>query len=96
MYAQSTPPSLDKMNSSTDNLVMLYAGGLHYNRWKVLSKIANALKCINESNPIKCQLKIYSSQNISDKIINQIIIKNLTSRNTQTTSITILKITNSC
>ena len=59
--------SLDKMNSSTDNLVMLYAGGLHYNRWKVLSKIANALKCINESNPIKCQLKIYSSQNINYK-----------------------------
>ena len=67
--------SLDKMNSSTDNLVMLYAGGLHYNRWKVLSKIANALKCINESNPIKCQLKIYSSQNISDKIINQITVE---------------------
>ena len=59
----------------TDCLTMVYAGGVHYNRWKVLAQIANALKALNESNDRKCYLKIYSSQNISDEIVDAINIE---------------------
>ena len=57
-------------------LSMVYAGGLHYNRWKTLSQIANVLKKINQCGKIKCYLKIYSSQNISKDIIEQISVEN--------------------
>lgn len=56
----------------TRELIMVYAGGLHYNRWKVLAQVANCLKEINASSEIKCFLKIYSSQDISADIINSI------------------------
>lgn len=60
-------------NSAHPNkLIMIYAGGLHYNRWKVLSQIAQCLKELNASNDVKCFLKIYSSQDISADIINSI------------------------
>lgn len=59
----------------SDALTMVYAGGLHYNRWKVLSKIAMSLKEINLSGKAKCLLKIYSAQNISRKITDSITIE---------------------
>lgn len=62
-------------NGKPDYLVMVYAGGLHYNRWKVLSQIANELKRLNQTSRVKCILKIYSSQNISKNIINQIAVE---------------------
>ena len=55
-------------------IIMIYAGGLHYNRWQVLSQIANAIKDFNASNEIKYQLKIYSSQNVSGDIIKEICL----------------------
>ncbi len=63
-----------KRNDKPHDLIMVYAGGLHYNRWKVLSKIAGMLKAINQSSYIKCYLKIYSAQNISSDIIDQIVV----------------------
>ena len=53
-------------------LTMVYAGGLHYNRWKVLKQIAKSLKEINDSEKRKCFLKVYSSQNLSNKIVEAI------------------------
>lgn len=61
-------------NDSSDCLTMVYAGGLHYNRWKVLSEIAKELADINSANQIKCFLKIYSAQNISDDIVEKLNI----------------------
>lgn len=61
--------------SLPNQLTMVYAGGLHYNRWKVLSQIANGLKELNRSNKCKCYLKIYSSQNISNEIVKKIDIE---------------------
>ena len=62
-------------NIQSDCLTMVYAGGLHYNRWKVLSQVAITLKQINRQGKCKCRLKIYSSQNISDDIIEKINIE---------------------
>ena len=62
-------------NTQPNCLTMVYAGGLHYNRWKVLSQIAIALKEINQIEKYKCCLKVYSSQNVSDEIIEKINIE---------------------
>jgi len=64
------------LEKTSDSLVMVYAGGLHYNRWKVLAKIAKELNKINNSSKVKCYLRIYSSQNISPGIINQLSVEN--------------------
>lgn len=61
--------------NSSDILNITYAGGLHYNRWKVLALIADTLNRINSSSEKKCFLNIYSSQKISDKIIDRINIE---------------------
>lgn len=61
-------------NTQSNCLTMVYAGGLHYNRWKVLEQIAVVLQNINLTEKCKCCLKIYSSQNISDEIIKRITI----------------------
>lgn len=63
----------DKKNIS-DDVVMIYAGGLHYNRWKVLAEIANAINQINEHSRLKCRLEIYSAQNVSQNILEEISI----------------------
>lgn len=64
--------SRESQSKAREHLVMVYAGGLHYNRWQVLMQIANELKEINRSEEHKCYLKVYSSQNISDEIIEKI------------------------
>ena len=58
-----------------DHLKMVYAGGLHYNRWKVLEKIANELKKVNDTNSVKCLLEIYSAQNIPQKILDRLNVE---------------------
>ena len=58
--------------NSNNSLEIIYAGGLHYNRWKVLVEIANAIKAINNATGGKCNLRIYSSQNISSSIIEKL------------------------
>ena len=64
-----------EQNEQNGELVMVYAGGLHYNRWKVLSEIAHALKEINRISETKCFLKIYSAQNISREITDSLTIE---------------------
>lgn len=64
-----------KDDAQSNCLTMVYAGGLHYNRWRVLSQIASALKDINQTEKSRCCLKIYSSQNIADDIIEKINIE---------------------
>ena len=59
---------------NSEYLTMVYAGGLHYNRWKVLAQIACILAEINNSNQKKCFLKIYSAQNISEDIVKKLIV----------------------
>lgn len=63
------------LQNKSVHLVMVYAGGLHYNRWKVLSQIAKHLSNLNKLSEVKCCLKIYSAQNISNKIINQLSVE---------------------
>lgn len=68
--------AIEKNNIQRETVTMVYAGGLHYNRWKVLAQIANTLQKINCSCEKKCFLKIYSSQNISKKILKKITVAN--------------------
>ncbi len=57
---------------SKRKLTMVYAGGLHYNRWRVLADIAEALKSINQKSTTQCCLKIYSAQNLDIEIIEKL------------------------
>lgn len=59
----------------SDCLTMVYAGGLHYSRWKVLSEIARILKDLNRSSETKCFLKIYSTQNLSKEITDSLVVE---------------------
>jgi len=59
------------------SLNMVYAGGLHYNRWQVLAQIANALQEVNRFGNGDCQLKIYSSQNIPSEIVEKISVEGI-------------------
>lgn len=61
-------------NSNNEMLTMVYAGGLHYNRWKVLGDIARVLQKINGTCDVKCVLKVYSSQKISSEIIDYMVV----------------------
>ena len=56
-------------SSPRDGLTMVYAGGLHYNRWQVLADIGHVLSEINRSSDTQCRLKIYSSQHIAEDIV---------------------------
>ena len=67
--------SENEISTSDNSLNITYAGGLHYNRWKVLSLIADNLKKINELSENKCFLNIYSSQKISKEIIDSINVE---------------------
>jgi len=66
---------LEGISEAHGYLTMVYAGGLHYNRWKVLSQIAKELKEINETSGVMCCLDIYSSQKISSDIVEQITVE---------------------
>lgn len=65
----------DRTFCRSDCLTMVYAGGLHYNRWKVLSEIALTLKELNRSSETKCFLKIYSTQNLSKEIMHSLVVE---------------------
>ncbi|MDW2886778.1 hypothetical protein [Exiguobacterium artemiae] len=58
---------------------LLYAGGLHYGRDKILIKLSNAIEAYNNSKGIKnkLSLEIYSHQNVSKSFTKK--IKNNTS-----------------
>ena len=54
---------------ASDGLTIVYAGGLHYNRWQVLSQIGRALHQINQRSPVPGRLKVYSAQRLGDEIV---------------------------
>ncbi len=65
----------EKTKDTPGCIDIIYAGGLHYDRWKVLAEISNVLRRINDSGKVKCHLKIYSAQRISDKIIGTLTLE---------------------
>lgn len=61
---------LSKFNKSVENKIKLvYTGGLHYNRYKVLHLLAKSIEKYNNSpdNEVKACLEIYSSQIVNNK-----------------------------
>lgn len=54
--------------------VILYAGGLHLGRDKILINVAKSLKLINEKNNTKFKLEVYSNQIPDENILNKINI----------------------
>lgn len=58
-------------NAINENEIkIIYAGGVHFNRWKILSKVGEALNCYNNSKHKNVNLYVYSSQQLSRKILN--------------------------
>lgn len=53
------------------NIVLVYAGGLHYKRYKTLHFLAKSLKEYNENqnNKQRAYLKVYSGQTMSSKVL---------------------------
>lgn len=65
-------PVHPEKGKENEGVTIVYAGGLHYSRWKVLARIGAALKEINLEGGKKGFLRIYSSQKLSEEIIRQI------------------------
>ena len=61
-------PSYTIVPQDENPVVLVYAGGLHYNRWKVLSRIGKAIELSNRSNTKKMQLRVYCTQRISQRV----------------------------
>ena len=57
------------------DLLLVYAGGLHFKRWGTLAVLARALKHFNNENNRKVTLEIYSHQNINNDILREIEIQ---------------------
>lgn len=59
-----------------EKVELIYAGGFHYNRWKVLHKIAVAIEVYNSRNPTKkAFLSIYSNSEPNRRILKKINIE---------------------
>ena len=58
-----------------DILRLVYAGGLHLNRWMTLAALGRTIEKHNENSEKKCFLEIYSTDNVSDEIKKAINIK---------------------
>lgn len=59
-----------------ERVELIYAGGFHYNRWKVLYKIAVAIEVYNSRNPTKkAFLSIYSNSETSKRILENLNIE---------------------
>ncbi|MBS9404061.1 hypothetical protein KG088_10505 [Halomonas sp. TRM85114] len=52
--------------------IMVYAGGLHFERWKTLHELALAIKKFNEKNGRSVVLKVFSHQSLDKKIVNSL------------------------
>lgn len=64
-------------NVHNDVIQLTYAGNIGLNRWKVLSAIGKALANIQNEHNIKAKLNIYSINEPSKKVLNQLNIKNV-------------------
>lgn len=58
--------------SPRDDLVLVYAGGLHFERWKTLYALAISLRNFNAKYGRSVSLKIFSHQKIDEKIVKYI------------------------
>ena len=56
-----------KKESRTD-LLLIYAGGLHFKRWETLTMLANALKVFNIENNRSVLLRIYYHQTVHKSV----------------------------
>jgi glycosyltransferase involved in cell wall biosynthesis len=61
-----------------DDLILTYAGGLHFNRWKTLRGLGIAIKKFNDLNGRCVILKIYSHQNLNNKIVSSLNVDGAT------------------
>ncbi len=61
----------------SDEIFLVYTGGLHFNRYKTLSLLANSIKKYNRINISKknIKLRIYSNQKPNKSILNKLNVK---------------------
>jgi hypothetical protein len=67
----NTPENLKVDNfgkSPRDDFIMVYAGGLHFERWKTLNRLALDIKKFNQDNERSIRLKIFSHQSVDQKV----------------------------
>lgn len=64
----------DMVVDAHDSIELVYAGGLHFNRDKMLIKISNLLRRISEQSHLQIHLKIYSGQTLTAKQINDLTV----------------------
>lgn len=61
-------------NNKNDSLIITYAGGLHYNRWKTLSMLGKAIHNYNNNHTKKVRLNIYSQKTPDKEILDSLSI----------------------
>lgn len=75
-FNMSTDLKIDNFKKTArSDLLLVYAGGLHFKRWGTLAVLARALKRFNNENNRKVTLEIYSHQNIDNDILKEIEIQ---------------------
>ncbi|UNW04350.1 hypothetical protein [Acinetobacter indicus] len=75
-FNMSTDLKIDDFKKTArSDLLLVYAGGLHFKRWGTLAVLARALKRFNNENNRKVTLEIYSHQNVDSDILREIEIQ---------------------
>lgn len=71
---------VDVGKGSDEKVIFIYAGGVHFKRYKTLRLLAMAIQKYNMSNKRnKAELRIYSNQKIEDKILRKIVVEGASS-----------------
>jgi len=65
----------DFKKTERSDLLLVYAGGLHFKRWKTLSLLAKALSDFNFLNSRDVTLEIYSNQSVSGDVLSEIEVQ---------------------
>ena len=60
-------------------VVLVYAGGLHYNRWNVLAQLAHAIQASNNICQTKLHLNIYCTQKVNNRVVRALNIPSASS-----------------
>lgn len=63
---------LEGIHKDNERIELIYAGGFHYNRWKVLHKIAKSIEKYNNTATKKAFLSIYSNSIPNKKILDKL------------------------
>ncbi|TCI57449.1 hypothetical protein EVJ24_01335 [Exiguobacterium sp. SH1S21] len=58
---------------------LVYTGGLHFNRWRTLVSLGQAIQRYNETHNEKMFLRIYSHQKINTKLLKVLNVQNVSS-----------------